>query len=60
MTRSAFASVSRYGSTALLVICSVPEAANGTSPLFGCSQPTSSAICFDRPITTAVEHDEPT
>src|SRR5574338_825722 len=45
----------RYGSTALLVICMLPPAAKLTRPV-GLAQPISSAICFDRPITVAVEH----
>src|SRR5262245_11684447 len=54
LTRSFFAPSWRYGSTALLVICSFALGSNLTR-LAGSMHPTSSAICFDRPRTTDVE-----
>ena len=56
-SRSAFAVSCMYGSTALLEKIRLPPGSNGTSAP-GLMQPTSSAICFDSPSTTDVEHPE--
>jgi len=53
-SRSAFASASRYGRTALLVIWRFADGLNWTS-VFGFMHPISSAICRDSPRTTEVE-----
>src|SRR5205814_561611 len=57
LTRSVFAVECRYGSTALLVICSRVDGSNRVSKV-GLVQLISSAICFDRPSTTLVEQVE--
>src|SRR3569623_743344 len=53
-SRSSRARLTAYGSTAPLDSV-MPGAPANETKLDGFSQPASSAICFDRPITTAVE-----
>src|SRR5690348_17034888 len=55
LSRAVFALLPRYGSTAVLVSWIFDDGVKRTRPV-GLMQLISSAICFDRPSTTAVEH----